>query len=155
MGKKNNRIVGAYGLGMFIVAVLSGCGVHVRAPNTPDQGNVEITRVSGKSERGTALITHVNGQQIGFEMVGYATGATTPPGPTKLTILCRLDKSAMTGRARPFDAVEDGVGVVVGSSGSAVAQIRLKADLRPNTKYELHCEPIGDYRARAWLVELQ
>ncbi|MFZ6654104.1 hypothetical protein [Undibacterium sp. TJN19] len=154
MGKRINQIISVSYLAVLIVAALSGCGVHVRAPNTPDQGNAEITRVSGKNEKGAALITHVNGQQVGFEMTGYATGATTPPGPSKLIILCRLDKSAMSGRQRPFDEVDNGVGVVVGSSGSAIAQIRLNADLKPNTKYELHCEPTGDYRARAWLVEL-
>ncbi len=135
--------------------VLAGCEIHVRTPNAlATSGNAKIAQVKGGNEKGTAFITHVNGQQVLSEHIGHAASVTIEPGSTKLTILCILDGRAMVGHLHPFDAVGDGIGIVSGLAGGVISKIRLNADIKQNSQYELHCEPIGDYRARAWLVEL-
>ena len=151
-------------IGLLAVVMLGGCAAHVHAPGALEgPGNAKLISVGDvgfgirtvHSVKPTAFIYRIDEQTISTGDWGYPASVTTKPGKAILHILCVLNVKALSGKPQPFASLEDGTGNVIGPTGGVSARIKLSVNLQANRTYEVRCEPIGDYRARAWLTEQQ
>ena len=148
--------------GLLVVITLGGCATHTKAPGAlQGQGNATLVTVGDvglgirtiHSTKPTAFIYRIDDQTISTGDWGYPASVATKPGKAVLYIRCVLNVQALTGKLQPFVPLEDGIGNVIGPTGGISAQIKLTANLQANRTYEVRCEPIGNYRARAWVTE--
>lgn len=150
-------------LGGVATALVMGCALNVRTPLAVEGlGNARIVSTgavgmglpSASRAGPTASVVKVDDQALSTDL-GAPGSVTTRAGKAVLYIHCVLDAQALVGTPQPFAALNDGFGNVIGPTGGlTTARIKLTADLRPDRTYEVRCEPIGNYRARAWLTEL-
>lgn len=146
---------------LLAAATLTACAPHLRtrtAASGPGNATIISVGVPDFSLRQpadpVAYVIKVDAEAVGSPEWGYASQVSTRAGKTVLHVLCLLKADALRGTTRPFEPLENGIGNAVVGNGGATSRIRLATELMADGRYELRCEPTGDYRARAWLTEL-
>lgn len=146
---------------VFFGALLAGCATTGQTPSAQgvtraativSVGADQVGLLSGPQP--VAYLDRIDHETVSRNAWGLPVGTvTTGPGDRELFVQCLMDAGALRGTPKPFAPLANGTGIVNGQGGSAVARIRLATHLQANKTYELRCEAIGDYLARAWLSE--
>ena len=148
---------------ILISTLITGCAQHVNfagaVPNNTDTSEIrgdepKLTIWNNSIKEPVALLQKIDDQELNIYGLGNTKSVSVKSGKRKIHVTCLLGSSALAGNQRPFDPLDNGVGNVQGPTGGISARILLVEDIAPKSVYKLKCEPIGNYRARAWLIKI-
>jgi hypothetical protein len=145
---------------IFSFVLLAGCAASVKQVYEGSRADREISIIESVGDVGfridrtihnmkpSAYVEKINGMEMGSATYGFPTTVKALPGRTNLEVYCALPY----GSADPKAPMErQGYGLY--GTVSTFAKIRMDAELKAGKRYELKCESVAGYRARAWLDE--